>query len=195
VRPIDREIQSWSRDSARVQLALLWDEVERNEVKTISWWDGDPWASPYLVSAVQTWVGGVGKWRAFCMINFGNPAEDEVLLSNDREIRGRTTRVDGMSARDIRRLLELPGIEERPELCDLLIEIGQRRDEMDIPALTRFAGHEDQVVRYVVLAMLSWNPSVANDYLGGKFSDDPDPVVRELASRWSGGRLRRRTRA
>ncbi|HMX72065.1 MAG TPA: HEAT repeat domain-containing protein [Solirubrobacterales bacterium] len=195
MRRIDREIQSWSRDSARVQLALLWDEVERDGVRSISWWDGDPWASAYLISSTQPWSGGIGKWRAFCMINFGRPEDDEILFSDDREVVGRTSPAHGMGAREIRRMLELPGVEERKELCDLLIALGHRRDELDIPTITGFAGHEDRVVRYVVLAMLSWNPSIANDYLAGKFSDDPDPLVRELARRWSGGRLRRRTRA
>jgi hypothetical protein len=195
VRHLDREIQSWSRGSARAQLALLWEEVERDGVRSISWWERDEWSSPYLISCAQPRLAGAGKWRAFCMITFGQPEKDELLFSDDHEIIGRTTPADGLGAREVRRMLELPGVEERPELCDLLISIGVRRDEIDIPALTRFATHEDKVVRYVVLGMLSWSPSVANDYLGGKFADDPDPVVREIARRFAGGQLRRRTRA
>ncbi|HRV61185.1 MAG: hypothetical protein KDB54_03415 [Solirubrobacterales bacterium] len=194
LRLVDREIKAWSRGTAQAQLGLLWDEVERNGVKAISWWERDEWSSPYLISASEDRSLAPGKFRAFCQVNFGRPEDDEMLFSDDSEARGRDTPVETMGARDIRRMLELPGVEERPELCDLLINIGYRRDEMDLPAITSFAGHQEPVVRYVVLGMLSWNPSLTNDYLGGKFEKDPDPAVRELAERFASGRLRRQTR-
>jgi hypothetical protein len=129
------------------------------------------------------------------MLDFGRPDRDEVLLSDDTAIQGRTTLAEQMGARETRRMLELPGVDQRPELCDLLISLGFRRDEMDIPTLTGFAGHDDEVVRYVVLGMLAWNPSVTNDYLAGKFESDPDHRVRELAVRFTDGRARRVTRS
>lgn len=195
MRRIDREIQAWSRASARAQLGLLWEEVERGGVRSISYWEGDPWASPYMISAAESRLGGAGKLRAFCLINFGQPEADEVLFSDNRDLIGRTPAAAGIGARDIRRLLEVPGIGDREEICDLMIAVGIRRDEIDVPAITAFASHEDSVVRYVALGMLSWNPSVANDYLSGRFLEDPDPILRELAERFAAGRLRRRTRA
>jgi hypothetical protein len=194
VRNLDREIQSWSRGSARAQLALLWEEVERDGVRSLSWWERDEWSSPYLVSCTQSRLAGAGKWRAFCMVNFGQPGKDELLFSDDHEVIGRSTPADGLGAREVRRMLDLPGIDERPELCDLLISIGVRRDEIDIPVLNRFAAHVDEVVRYVVLGMLSWQPGVSNSELVGKFGEDADPKVRDLALRLSSGRTRRRTR-
>jgi len=97
-------------------------------------------------------------------------------------------------AREIRRLLETNGIEERDELCELLITLGFRRDEIDIPLISSFADHEDKVVRYTVLGVLSWQPSVTNGDLGAKFGEDPDPRVEDLAARFAAGRSPRRTR-
>jgi|GEM_PF-1859435 len=191
-RRLDREIQDWSGKPARSQLALLWDEVERNEVRVISYWEQDEWSSPYLICASQRRLG-MRRRRAFLMLNFGQPERDEVLLSDDTAITGRITVSEKMGAREIRRMLEVPGVEERPELCDLLISLGARRDELDVPTLSGFAGHEDKVVRYVALGMLAWNPSVTNDYLAGKFESDPDHRVRDLAARFTTGRTRRQT--
>jgi hypothetical protein len=194
-RRVDREIQAWSGSSARSQLALLWDEVDRDTVKSISYWERDEWSSPYMICASQRRRASWGSRRTFLMLDFGRPDRDEVLLSDDTVIHGRTTVAERMGARENRRMLELPGVDQRPELCDLLISLGFRRDEMDFPALTRFAGHDDEVVRYVVLGMLSWNPSVTNDYLAGKFESDPDHRVRDLAARFASGRARRITRS
>ncbi|MCB0870402.1 MAG: HEAT repeat domain-containing protein [Solirubrobacterales bacterium] len=191
-RRLDREIEAWSRKSARDKLSLLWDEDLRNGVKVFSYWEGTEWASTYIISASESRKPLPGKWWSLCFVEFGQPEPSEFLRSDDSEGTGAPPPLS--DAREIRQLIEVPGIEKRYELCDLMIALGRRRDEMDIPAFTRFAGHEDPVVRYVAMAMLAWNPSVANDYLGGKFGDDPDPVVRDLARRWSGGRLRRRTR-
>ena len=158
----------------------------------IACWETDPWASQYVISASETRWPKPGKWWAVCFADFGPLAPVEVVFSDDREAEIPPPTLS--DARDIRRILEVPGIEERPELCHLLVTLGFRRDEIDLPALRRFATHEDRVVRYTVLGVLSWQPSVTNAELWGKFGDDPDPKVRELAGQLSSGRTRRKTR-
>lgn len=192
VRRLDREIESWSRRSARDQLSLLWDEQRRDSVKVISWWEGDEWGSSYVISASEPKPLLAGKWWAVCFVEFGQPELDQMVLSDESE--SAVELEVASDAREIRRLLEIPGIEERPELTRLLVTLGVRRDEIDIPTIMKFMGHRDRVVRYVTLGILSWQPSITNDDLLIRFGSDPDPRVSDLAKRFATGRLRRRTR-
>ena len=192
VRRLDREIEAWGHKSARAQLSLLWDDFHRHGVRTIGYWEGDEWGSPFVIYSSEPKRGRPGKWMAHCFVNFGRPDLDELLISEDREVEIQQAPV--ADARDIRRLLEIPGVEEREELAGLMITLGHRRDEMDLPAFNRFVRHRDKVVRYAALGVLSWQPSVSNGELAGKFGEDEDPKVRDLAARLSTGRTRRRTR-
>ncbi|HMT05591.1 MAG: hypothetical protein KDB48_03100 [Solirubrobacterales bacterium] len=192
IRPTDREIEAWSRKSKRQQLALLWDEYERDGVKVISCWEETDWSSVYVISASQSKRPKPGKWWAICFVDFGHREADKVVFSDDRA--GEAAPAPIRDAREIRYLLETNGIDERDELCELLITLGSRRDEIDIPLISAFAGHEDKVVRYTVLGMLSWQPSVTNADLGARFGKDTDPRVEDLAVRFAAGRAPRRTR-
>ena len=193
VRRLDREIQAWSQRPKRAQLSLLWDDVERDEVKVISYWEEAEWSSTYIISASQPRRPLPGKWWALCFIEPEGPGPAEILRSDDSEGRVRTL-VAVTDAKEIRRLLEVPGVEERVELCDLLISLGGRRDEMDIPALLGFSNHRDRVVRYTALGLLSWQPAVSNDLLGHRFGEDPDWRVADLARRFASGTTPRKTR-
>ncbi len=191
-RRLDREIEAWSQRSKRAQFSLLWEEVELDEVKVVSYWEATEWASTYVISASEPRRALPGRWWALCFLEPGSPEPAEFLRSDDSEGKGRP--VPFGDAKEIRRLLELPGVEERVELCDLLIALGSRRDEMDIPAFLGFSGHEDRVVRYVILGLLSWQPSVSNDLIGHRFGDDPDSRIADLATRFATGRTPRKTR-
>ena len=191
-RPLDREILVWGRKTVRDQLNLLWEEVDRNGVKVIACWEDDPWSSQFVISASQARRPKPGRWWAVCFADFGPVEPVQAVLSDDREAEIPPPPLT--DARDIRRILEVPGVEDRPELCQLLVTLGFRRDEIDLSALRRFAKHEDRVVRYTALGILSWQPSVTNAELLGKFGDDPDPKVRDLAGQLSSGRTRRKTR-
>ena len=193
MRRLDREIEALSRASTRAKLALLSKDAEQGEVRLISYWEAEEWASTYVLSASESRKPLPGKWWALCFVEFGNLDPDEFLRSDDTEGKGPTPPIS--DAREIRRLLEVPGVEDRPELCGLLVALGLRRDEMDVPALLGFAGHEDPIVRYVCLGMLSWQPSVTNDMLGHRFRNDPDTRVADLAARFGTGRTGRKTRA
>ncbi len=193
VRSLDRQIEAWSNKSVRDQFSLLWDEVEREEVKVISCWEGREWSSNYVISASQPRRPLPGRWWAFCFIDPGSEEPAEFLRSDDSEGKGAGPPLT--DARSIRRLLEVPGIDDRPELCSLLMTLGARRDEIDGPSILRFTGHSDRVVRYVSLGVLSWQPSISNDLIAHRFADETDPRVAELARRFASGRTRRRTKA
>ena len=94
---------------AGFQLRPALGRVERNEVGQVSWWDGDPWASPIWSQRVQTWVGGVGKWS---LLHQSTSAirPGRVLLSNDRKSGGTMGRCEPGTPPSP----GLPGIEERP---------------------------------------------------------------------------------
>lgn len=192
VRRLDREIQDWSRRPVRDQLALLWDEVECDEVRITSCWEEEPWSSSYVISGSQPRRPLPGKWWAVCFLNFDGHEDSQVVLSDDREVEVPAASL--ADAKEIRRLLEVPGIETRPELAQMLITLGCRRDELDIPTLLGFAGHSDRVLRYMVLGALSWQPSISNGDLAVRFGKDPDVRVRDLARRLASGRIRRKTR-
>lgn len=191
-RRLDREIQDWSRRPVREQFTLLWDEVDHDEVRIISCWEGEPWASPYVISGSQSKRPLPGKWWAVCFVDLERQQGGQLLLSDDREVEVPPPAL--ADAKEIRRLLEIPGIEKRPELAQMLVTLGSRRDEMDIPAIIGFAGHEDRVIRYSVLGVLSWQPSITNGDLSARFGKDPDAKVRDLARRFANGRIRRKTR-
>ena len=192
VRSVDREIEAWSRRSARDQFSLLWEQAGKDEVNVISYWEGREWASTYVISASQARLPLPGRWWALCFIEPGREEPVEFLRSDDSEGKGAGPPLT--DARSIRRLLEVPGIDERPELCSLLITLGARRDEIDTASILRFTKHNDHVVRYVALGVLSWQPSISNDLIAHRFSDDPDPIVADLAARFASGRTRRATR-
>jgi hypothetical protein len=192
-RPVDREIEAWSRKSARARLGLLWDEVERDRVRLISYWQGTEWASPYVIYASQA-RRRKSRWHAHCFVHFGEPEKDEVLLSVNREHKRQAGTEDRPGAREIRQMLEESGIEDREELTGLLIALGHRRDEMDIPAFRQFSGHPDRVVRYTCLAMLSWQPSVLNADLADWFAAETDPRTGRLAAELASGSIPRQTR-
>jgi len=191
-RRLDREIRNWSDASARTQLGLLWKDVEREGVKVISYWEETEWSSTYNISASESRAPLPGKRWALGFADFDRPGPVRYLLSDESEGVGREPVIS--DAREIRRIIELPGIEERPELSDLLIALGLRRDEMDIPFFLAFTGHEDRVVRYVTLGVLSWQPSIGNETIAARFGEDPDPLVADLAARFAAGRTRRKTR-
>lgn len=191
-RRLDREIQEWSRRPVRDQLSLLWEEFDTGEVKIISCWEEEPWSSSYVISGSQSRRPLPGKSWAVCFLNPDGQQPGQLVLSDDREIELPPPPL--VDAREIRRLLEIPGIESRPELAQLLITLGGRRDEIDIPTILRFARDEDRVIRYLVLGVLSWQPSVTNDDLSVRFGKDPDARVRDLARRLATGRIRRKTR-
>ncbi len=191
-RSVDREIEAWSNRPVRDQFSLLWEVVEKDEVKVVSYWEGREWASTYVISASQARLPLPGRWWALCFIEPGREEPVEFLRSDDSEGKGGGPPLT--DARSIRSLLEVRGIEERPELCSLLITLGARRDEIDTASILRFTKHEDHVVRYVALGVLSWQPSISNDLIAHRFSDDPDPIVADLAARFASGRTRRATR-
>lgn len=193
-RRIDREIEAWGRKSAKAQLGLLWDESEQDGVRVMSYWEDSEWGSPYVIYASQS-MRGRSRRHAHCFVHFGQPEKDEILLSADREHRPEEPPKALPGAREIRRMLDVAGVKKREELVGLLVALGHRRDEMDIPTFRRFSGHDEREVRYACLGVLSWQPSVGNAELGEWFSGDRDPRVSALADRFSSGRTPRLTRA
>lgn len=192
-REVDREIRSWSRKPARDQLALLKDGLDLDGARIIAYWEGDPWSSSLVISASAPRKHRPGTRWAFCFLPFHSPDPGELIFSDDSEEEAQPEKI--ADAWEIRRLLEVPGIGERPEICDLLISLGRRRDDLDLPTLGSFSTHRDPLVRYVALGVLSWQPGISNAQIGEKFSEESDPLVRELAIRFSEGRTRRKTRA
>ncbi len=192
-RSLDREIEAWSNKPARDRFSLLWEQVEKDGVKVISCWEGREWSSSYVISASQARLPLPGRWWAFCFVEPGSEEPVAFLRSDDSEGEGAAPALT--DARSIRRLLEVPGIDDRPELCDLLLVLGARRDEIDVPGILGFTSHSDRVVRYVTLGVLSWQPSISNDLIGHRFANETDPLVAALAARFATGRTRRSTTA
>lgn len=191
-RQVDREIQGWRRLSAHDQLRLLWHEESRDGVSVMSYWDAGPWTSPYVIAGSET-SRLRGTFRALTEINFGERSRDATFLTN-QEFEGPPIEYLNWDVREARFRLGRSDSSGRPELCDWLIAIGRRRDEIDIPRLRGYADHEDKVVRYTVLGMLSWNPSIGNDQLLRMFGSDEDGIVAELAERFGAARAIRATR-
>jgi hypothetical protein len=191
-RRVDREIQAWRRRPARDQLRLLWEEESRDGVQVIAYWDAGAWSSAYVISGIEPNRLG-GTLRALTEIHFGERKRDATFLTG-QDLEGPPPEVLNLDPGEARFRLGKPGASEREELCDWLISVGRRRDEIDIPLMREYAGHEDEVVRFTVLGMLSWNPSVGNDQLIRWFGKDDDPRISELARKLGGGLAARYTR-
>lgn len=191
-REVDREIEAWSRKPVRDRLALLWEAGEHDGVRTIGYWERDPWSSDFVISSSQAKGRIPGTWWAVCFGSFESRTPDNLVYSDDRESEGPAETFG--DAWELRRFLEIPGIEERPELSGLMVSLGARRDDLDLPLFRRFAGHADHVVRYAALGVLSWQPEVSNREIEEVFRDETDPVVLDLARSFAEGRVRRKTR-
>lgn len=191
-REVDREIEAWSRKTARDRLGLLWDACDHDGVRTIGYWDRDPWSSDLVLSCSQAKKRIPGQWWAVCFSSLESRRPDSIVFSDDREAEGLPESIE--DAWELRRFLEIPGIEERPELCELLIGLGSRRDDLDLPIISRFGKHPDRVVRYTTLGVLSWQPGVSNQELAERFREEQDHIVRDLADRFAEGKVRRKTR-
>jgi hypothetical protein len=191
-RQLDREIQALRRGSVRDQLSLLWRKGTGNRFEMFSYWEAGPWSSPYVIAALQK-RRFRSTLRAVAEINYGARNKDMTFLTH-QVLEGAPPEVLEVDAREARVRLRSDGASRRPELCDWLVSIGARRDELDIPRLKQFADHGDEVVRYTVLGMLSWNPEIGNDQLLAMFGEDEDPRVKELAHLFGHGRVLRATR-
>ena len=160
-RPLDREILVWGRKTVRDQLNLLWEEVDRNGVKVIACWEGDPWAAHFVISTSQARRPKPGKWWAVCFRDFGPVEPVQAVLSDDRE--SEIPPPPLTDARDIRRILQLPGVEDRPELCHLLFTLGFRRNEIVLAPRRRFAKLRHLLARYPARVPLPVREPDANE--------------------------------
>jgi hypothetical protein len=187
---VDREIEAWVGRSGREQLQLLWGDFTNAGVRVVSYWDMDPWMSPYTIYATQP-RGLITKWRSSFDIRFDSPEWTGEFFANQALDWRRES--DDLPPGELRSRLSGDDATGLPDLCDLTIALGRFRNTEDVPLLERFVSSPDPIVRYCVLGALTWQPSISTPDLVAPFTEDPDGVVRETAGKYATGYYERYT--
>lgn len=192
MREVDRVAESWANAPTRRMLSLLWDDVQLvSGVKVVSYWDTDPWCSPYVIYLTQPRGRWRRSWRSWMEADFYYTdwsffARDGQSIVIERESSGATLEV-------AREMVHSQAVVESESLCEWIITLGHFREKADLDRLLGFAGHPDPVVRYATLGVLSWSPSLTTENLEQTFSGDADSEVTGLLRGFSSGKIERWT--